>query len=183
MEIFLKAIVRIIGALNEFVGRSVAWLTTALVVLVCFDVIVRYVFNDTAAWIMELEWHLFALIFLLGAGYALKHDRHVRVDLFYTKFSKREKAWVNLIGGFVFLIPWCLIVIKYSFDYALESYNDNEMSPDPGGLPARYFIKFAITIGMSLLLLQGIATLAESILVLMNKVTDEEHSLEINEKR
>lgn len=182
MESFLKSLVQLIGAINEFVGRSVAWLTTVLVLLVCFDVIVRYIFNDTAAWIMELEWHLFALIFLLGAGYALKHDRHVRVDLFYTKFSKREKAWVNLIGGLVFLIPWCLIVIKFSFDFALESYYDNETSPDPGGLPARYLIKFAITTGISLLLLQGIATIAESILVLMNKSVDEEQSFEINEK-
>jgi len=153
----MEAIANWIDGLNEWVGKSVAWLTTLLVVLVCFDVISRRLFSDTQAWVMELEWHLFALTFLLGAGYALKHNRHVRVDLFYAKFSKRDKALVNLVGHVLFLIPWCIVVGMAAGKYALTSYQILETSPDPGGLPALYPIKFAIVIGFMLLLLQALA--------------------------
>jgi TRAP-type mannitol/chloroaromatic compound transport system permease small subunit len=130
--------------------------------LVCGDVIFRYIFNDSAAWVMELEWHLFALIFLLGAGYAFRHDRHVRVDLFYARMSARDQALVNAVGGLVLLIPWCLVLIWLSWDYAQASFLVREGSPDPGGLPARYLIKFAVPIAMALLLLQAIASVAEA---------------------
>ena len=135
----------------------------------CVDVIRRYLFNQTAVWITELEWHLFALIFLIGAGYALKHDKHVRVDLFYAKFSPKQKAWVNLLGTLLFLIPWCWIIISSSYNYAHNSYLINESSPDPGGLPARYIIKFSITVGFILLLLQAIALVLDSVLVITGK--------------
>ncbi len=170
MDDILKSISKIINLINEQIGKAASWLTTLLVILVCFDVTVRYIFNDTAAWIMELEWHLFALIFLLGAGYALKHNRHVRVDLFYSNFSERDKALTNLIGSIIFLIPWCILIIMFSFNYGLESWNLQEGSPDPGGLPARYLIKFSVTIGMLLLMLQGISVLIDSYLIL--KKTD-----------
>jgi len=164
----MDTLIKSINSINEWVGRTASWLTLILVGVVCFDVVTRYLFNDTAAWIMELEWHLFALIFLLGAGYAFKHDKHVRVDLFYSNFSKRDKAWVNLIGGIAFLVPWCIIVIIYSFDFGLDAYQMGEKSPDPGGLPARWVIKFAITIGMTLLLLQAIASILGAIQDIQN---------------
>ncbi|MFK7806817.1 MAG: TRAP transporter small permease subunit [Saprospiraceae bacterium] len=169
MDKALQQFIYWIEKTNETIGRAVSWLTTLLVLLVCFDVIRRWLINDTEAWIMELEWHLFALVFLFGAAYTLKHDKHVRVDLFYANFSKREKAWVNLIGSVCFLIPWCILIITMSWDYAYESWIIREGSPDPGGLPARYLIKFAIPIGVSLLLGQGLAELAKAILTLRNK--------------
>ena len=162
MESILQSIVRISSELNEWVGRKVSWLTTVLVLIVCMDVLARYFFKDTAAWVMELEWHIFALIFLLGAGYAFKHDRHVRVDLFYSNFSERNKAWVNLWGGILFLVPWCLLIIFTSYGFIKESYLVGETSPNPNGLPARYLIKSAILIGMFLLMLQGLASIASS---------------------
>jgi TRAP-type mannitol/chloroaromatic compound transport system permease small subunit len=151
---------------NEWIGRAVAWLSAALVALVCFDVIVRYWFSDTKAWIMELEWHFFALMFLLGAGYAFRHDRHVRVDLFYGRMTPREKAQVNLVGGLLFLLPWCAVICYYSMEYALSAYRIGETSPDPGGLPARYLIKMAIPLGMFLLFLQGLASVIDALGVL-----------------
>ena len=169
MDKVLHSIIRFAEKVNELAGKNVAWLTTVLVLLVCFDVIRRSLINDTEAWIMELEWHLFALIFLLGAGYALKHDRHVRVDLFYSNFSKRDQAWVNLLGTLLFLIPWCIVIIVMSWQYAGEAWAIREGSPDPGGLPARYLIKLAIPVGMSLLLLQGLAELSKALLVLLQK--------------
>lgn len=164
MKNFWHNIASGISTINEWVGRTVSWLTFLLVLLVCFDVVFRYLFNDTEAWIMELEWHIFALIFLLGAGFAFKHDRHVRVDLFYSNFSKKDQALLNMIGGLLFLIPWCVMIVIASFKYANVSFQINEVSPDPGGLPARYIIKFAITLGGLLLLLQAIANTIDSYL-------------------
>ncbi len=162
----LQSLSTFIHQLNERVGRAASWLTTALMLLVCVDVVIRYLFSDTQAWIIELEWHLFGLIFLLGAGYAFKHDRHVRVDVFYAKFSERDKAWVNLVGGLVFLLPWAAALMIVAFKYATIAFQIGEESPDPGGLPARYLIKYAMGIGLGLLLLQGIASVIDSILVL-----------------
>lgn len=166
MTHFLKSFSRGIDTLNNWVGKTISWLTTILVVLVCFDVIIRYLFSDTKAWIMELEWHLFALTFLLGAAYCFLHDKHVRVDLFYAKFPEKDKALVNFIGALLFLIPWCIVIIWVSFNYARQSFLIGETSPDPGGLPALYIVKFAITAGVFLLLLQGISSLIKSGLVL-----------------
>ena len=169
MLAFLKNISEIINTINEWVGNATSWLTAILIVVVCFDVVARKLFNFSKIWIMDLEWHLYALIFLLAAGYALKHDRHVRVDLFYDKFSNRGKAMTNFWGHLLFLIPWCLLVVYFSFNYALESYTIKEGSPEPGGLPARYIIKFSITVGAFLLLLQAISGLISSGLILFNK--------------
>jgi len=166
MKSTLKRIARLANQVNETVGRAVSWLTVALVILVCFDVAARYFFSASQAWMMELEWHFFSLIFLLGAGYALKHDRHVRVDLFYANFSEKDKAWTDLVGSIIFLIPWCILIIYFSFNYAYSSFLDGEGSPDPGGLPARYVIKFAIVTGVGLLLLQTIGKVAECILTI-----------------
>ena len=89
MENLLRGIVKTANYINERIGRSVSWLTTLLVILICVDITRRFFFKVTATWIIELEWHLFALIFLLSAGFTLKHDRHVRVDLFYSNFSAK----------------------------------------------------------------------------------------------
>ena len=156
---------RFLNQINEKIGQATAWITVLLMLLICFNVAMRYLFNNSEAWRTELEWHLFALIFLLGAGYALKHDKHVRVDLFYAKFSEKQKALVNAIGTLVLLIPWCTIIIMASYKYAHSSWLMNEGSPD-NGLPARYLIKFAITLGMGLLFLQAIALLMDSLVII-----------------
>jgi len=152
----------LLSQINEKVGRVTSWITATLMLLICFNVTMRYLFNNSEAWRTELEWHLFALIFLLGAGYALKHDKHVRVDLFYANFSEKQKAVVNFIGTLLFLLPWCAIIVYASYNYAHNSWIMNEGSPD-NGLPARYLIKFAITLGFGLLFLQAIAVLIDSL--------------------
>ncbi len=164
---FFIQIARAIDWVSDKTGYIVSWLTTLLVVLVCFDVLMRDVVGGGGAWIMELEWHFFALIFLFGAAYALKHDRHVRVDLFYDKFSKKDQAWVNLVGTVVFLIPWCVVIIWATYHFAYRSWVIGEQSPDPGGLPALYIIKMAIPVGITLLLLQAFSRLLDAIFVLM----------------
>lgn len=155
--------------ITTWVGERAKWLTTALVLLIFVDVVLRYLFSQTSAWVIELEWHLFALIFILGAAYTLAADQHVRVDVFYTRYSPRKKAWVNLLGTILFLIPWCLIVIYTSFNYAENSFAVKEISADPGGLPARYLIKFSVTVGFALLLLQALALCLKSVAIIRKK--------------
>lgn len=150
-----------IDQLNEKIGYFTSWLTAALVALVCLEVGIGF-FNTSWTWLTELEWHLFSLIFLLGAGYAFKHDKHVRVDLFYTHFSPKDKALVNLIGNLILLIPWCIVIIWAAVRYAYIAFKIGENSPDPGGLPARFVIKAMIGLGFFLLLLQGIAETAKA---------------------
>lgn len=145
--------------LNGAVGRGNAWLSGLLVGLVCFDVLMRYAFRTTHAWLMELEWHLFAILFLVGAAYTLRQDRHVRVDVFYARMSARDRAWVDFVGTLLLLLPWTLFVLHASWQYALVSWHIRETSPDPGGLPALYPIKFVVVLGMALLFLQGLSVL------------------------
>lgn len=166
MKKVLLKVSNAIDLLNENIGRGVSWLNTLLVVVICYDVTARYLFNSSSAGIVELEWHLFSFIFLLGAAYALLYDRHVRVDVFYQNFTEKKKAWINLTGTLLFLIPFCIITINASFIFTANAFAINEGSPDPGGLPARYIVKAAIPLGFFLLLLQAISLAFKSILTL-----------------
>jgi TRAP-type mannitol/chloroaromatic compound transport system permease small subunit len=133
----------------------------------------RYLFNSSSIAIYELEWHIFSLIFLLAAGFALKHDKHVRVDVFYSRFPEKTKAWVNLTATILLLFPFCLILITEGFDFVSNSFRESESSPDPGGLPARYLIKAAIPVGIGLLFIQAVSLVCQSLLVLIQPETPE----------
>lgn len=160
----LERFTQIIDRLNENIGKAVAWCTFFLMLVVCFDVIRRFLVNETAAWILELEWHLFALVFLLGAGYTFLHDRHVRVDVFYSKMSERDKSITNIAGIVILLLPWCALLLYRSWQYAWQSFVIGEGSPNPNGLPALWLIKFAIPLGILLLALQALSELGKNIL-------------------
>ncbi|NIA25949.1 MAG: TRAP transporter small permease subunit [Gammaproteobacteria bacterium] len=145
------------------------WLTAVLVLVVVFDVVTRYVFNFSIVAMQEGEWHVYSLIFLLGAGWALKEDRHVRVDIFYTNQSPRVKAWINIIGTLIFLLPFSALAFFSSVPYFEASLRTHEGSPDPGGLPGRWVLKGAILLGFLLLFLQGIAELIKAARFLAGK--------------
>jgi len=153
---------KVVESLIEKVGKAVSWLSVLLVVLVFANVFMRYVFNDPRAWSKELEWHLFALIFMLGAAYTLKHDQHVRVDLFYDRFDEKNKASVNFWGTLLFLLPWCVVLIITGWQAASSAYILGERSPESGGLSNLWLIQFAIPVGMGLLFLQGLVLLIKS---------------------
>lgn len=163
----LKTYIRLIDNLNEKVGQFVAWLTTLMVLVVFYDVVLRYGFSKGNIAMQELEWHLFSMIFLLGAAYTLKTNGHVRVDIIYVKFNEKTKAWINFIGAFVFLIPFSLIVIYATHDFIMNSWAVREVSPDPGGLPARYVLKAMIPLGFVLLILQGLAEAFRNLLTII----------------
>lgn len=148
-----------IDRLIERLGSAVSWLSLAMVLLIGWDVMMRYLFQSGSVALQELEWHLFSILFLLGAAYTLKHDGHVRVDILYKSrlLSDRSRAWVDMLGSLVFLIPFCLIIIINSATFVESSYTFAESSPDPGGLPYRWLLKAMIPAAFSLLLLQGIS--------------------------
>ena len=103
-------------------GKISSWFSLALVLLISTDVLLRYVFNFSTAALYEMEWHLFAIIFLLASPYTLQKNKHVRVDVFYNNFSKRKKNIVDLIGNIIFLIPFSFIIFYTSLPFVEDSY-------------------------------------------------------------
>jgi TRAP-type mannitol/chloroaromatic compound transport system permease small subunit len=170
----LKTFSRWIDILNEWVGRGVAWVTLGLVLVVFTDVVMRYLFNTSYVFTQELEWHLFGFIFLIGAGYTLLHDGHVRVDIIYQRLGLKGQAWINLCGVILFLIPGCIMVITTSWQFTANSFSMLEGSPDPGGIPYRFIIKGCIPVGFTLLILQGISLGLHSFLQILGIEQSEE---------
>ncbi|RLB76892.1 MAG: C4-dicarboxylate ABC transporter permease [Deltaproteobacteria bacterium] len=169
----IHMIVRLIDGLNTKVGHAISWLSTILVLVVCYDVFTRYFLRKSSVGVQELEWHIFAVLFLLGAAYTLKLDGHVRVDVIYTQLSPRRKAWINLFGSLVFLIPFSILVIWACQGFISMSWMIQETSPDPGGLPFRYILKAMIPAGFTLILLQGIALTLRSFCTVIGRPLEE----------
>ena len=163
----LRALVRCIDRFTDASGKLLAWLALAMALLTAFIVVMRYGFNSNSIFTQELVTYMHASLFLLGAGYALKVGAHVRVDIFYRDFSDRGRAWVNSLGGIVFLIPVCLFILVSSWNFVTESWAMRETSSEPGGIPAVYLLKSLIPLMALNLLLQGIAETLRSALFLV----------------
>lgn len=170
----IEAICRWIDALNDKVGRATSWVTLLMVLVVFVDVVMRYLFNTSFVFTQEMEWHLFSFVFLIGAGYTLLEDGHVRVDIVYQRLSPKGRAWINLIGVIFFLIPGCYMVIHTSWGFVMNAWEVLEGSPDPGGVPYRFLIKSTITIGFTLLLLQGISLGLRCLMIISGREVVEE---------
>ena len=175
MKIALK-IAQIIDWISEWCGKLTYGLVLLMITLGVWNVVGRYIGkiigeNLTSNSLLELQWYIFDLVFFLGASYALKHNNHVRVDVFYKDFSPKVKAIVNILGVIFFLIPFCGVMIYFSWQYVVNSWNILEVSPDDGGLP-RYPIKTMIIISPMFLILQGIAELINNVAFLRNYTED-----------
>jgi TRAP-type mannitol/chloroaromatic compound transport system permease small subunit len=162
----LLPIAQKIDALNEMIGKLMLWLVLITIGLGVWNALGRFIGraigqNLTSNGIIEGQWYLFDIFFLFGAAYTLKHNEHVRVDIFYHNWSPRRRAIADLAGTLVFLIPFCVLVIVASWQAIVQSWLIGEVSPDPGGLP-RYPIKTAIIISCLLLILQGIAEIIKN---------------------
>jgi TRAP-type mannitol/chloroaromatic compound transport system permease small subunit len=156
----------LIDQLTELTGRLIAWLTF-LMVLVSFTIVVlRYGFDLGWIAMQESVLYLHALVFMLGAGYTLKADGHVRVDIFYQKFSPQQKAWVNLLGSLLLLLPVCVTLFMLSLDYVVISWRILEQSPEAGGLPIVYLNKTLMLLLSLSLGLQGIAEIIRNVNIL-----------------
>lgn len=165
MTQYFQYFIRWTDTFTEKTGRLTSWLVLAMVLLISYDVAMRYLFQQGSVALQELEWHLFAMLFLLGGAYTLKHDNHVRVDvLFNSRFvSDKTRAWINIIGFFVFLLPFCLLIIFTSWPFVENAFYYNEGSPDPGGLPYRFILKSIIILAFVMMLLQGTAECLKNI--------------------
>ena len=124
---FLEKYIKIVEAINKRLGTITSWLTLILVLIITYDVIIRYIFDESSVALQELEWHIFAVIFLLAAGYTFLIDDHVRVDVFYTRYSEKKKAVTNLIGSLLFLIPFCVVGILSSLNFVEFSFKVKEI--------------------------------------------------------
>lgn len=172
---------RIIDAFNEKIGRLTYWLVPLMVLIGVWNVAGRYIGrtigqNLSSNAFIEGQWYVFDLVFLLGAAYTLKHNEHVRVDIFYSNWPPKRKALADLIGTIFFLIPFSIIIIWFSWETIVNSWAISEISPDPGGLP-RYPIKSMILVSCLLLILQGISEAIKKFAYLKNPTTslEEEH--------
>ncbi|MDF2764009.1 MAG: putative transporter, DctQ-like rane protein [Rhodospirillales bacterium] len=165
----LIAFIRAVDAVNEVVGRVVAWLTFGTVAVCFLVVVLRYVFSIGFIWLQELYVWQHAVVFMLGAGYTLLHGGHVRVDIFYARMDPRRRAVVDLFGTFVFLLPWLGVVIYYGMPFQILSWRLLEPSSQSDGLPGFFLLKSVIPAFCVLVGLQGLAIAARSILVLAGR--------------
>ena len=166
----MNALIRAMDRLTGLLGKAIAWLTLFMVLIGAYNAIVRYLgrfiaVNLSSNLYLELQWYLFSVLFLLGAGYALKEDAHVRVDVLYGRLSRRTRAWIDVVGALVLLLPFCVFVLYVSWPSVRNAWVIKEMSPDPGGLP-RYPLKALILVSFVLLIGQGLAQLFKDVAVL-----------------
>ena len=162
MQFILKLFKKIIDA----VGSLCSIIMILMVLNVFYDVVSRYFFNDVSIGMQELEWHLFAAMFMFGIGYTLKEDGHVRVDVFYDKMSEHSQAIINILGAIFFALPITVLVLYYGSEYALEAFQMGEGSPDPGGLPYRWIVRSIIPFSSAFLLLCILYVTLKNILLL-----------------
>jgi len=153
---------RLLSVFNSRLGQTVSWLVFFMMLLMCLVVLLRHGFSLGSIALQESIGYLHALVFLTAAAYTQKQDAHVRVDIFYQHFNARQKAWVNLIGTLLFLLPMSVFIFISSFDYVVQSWYINgqwrfEQSSQPGGLPTVFLLKTFIWCFALLLTLQGIA--------------------------
>ncbi len=165
MEV-VASLARAIDELNERIGRVVAWAALLMVLVQFAVVLMRYVYGLNFIFMQESIVYLHAVLFMLGAGYTLLHGGHVRVDILYAGATRRTKAWVDLVGVIVFLIPVCAIIISFSFPYVQSSWAVFEGSRETSGIQAVFLLKTVILVFAILILLQGVALALHSVVAL-----------------
>lgn len=168
MQKFFHALHITISRASETFGQALSWLTLAMTLLMFTLVVLRYTFNFNMILLQEAVIYLHALVFLLGAGYTLKMDGHVRVDVFYREMSIRAQAWVNLLGCLVLLLPMAIFIGVISWDYIAVSWSVLEKSQDAGGLPFVYLLKSLILGMVASLMIQSISEIAKSLAILLS---------------
>lgn len=166
----LHSITHYIDSFTEKTGKLILWLTLLMMLFVCIVVLLRYVFQIGSIALQELVVYFHGTVFLLGCAYTLKKEGHVRVDIFYRNFSARTQAWINSLGGIVFLLPLCVYIFITSWSFVAQSWEIREVSPEPGGIPAVFLLKTLIPLMAINLALQAIAEiLRNTIFLIENK--------------
>ena len=154
----LLGFARAIDALNERIGKASTWLILVVVVISAGNAVVRYVIDWSSNGLLEIQWYLFSAIFLLAAGYVLKRNEHIRIDIITGRFSARTQNWIDVFGFLFFFLPFVVLVMYLSWPVFTLAWNSGETSANPGGL-VRWPVRLLLPIGFALLLLQGVAEL------------------------
>lgn len=149
----MDKVLKISGKIIDVLGNFCSLLMILMIINVFYDVIMRYFFNDVSIGMQELEWHLFAAMFMFGIAYTLKEDGHVRVDIFYETMTAKNQALINIFGSLVLALPITVLTLYYSWDYTFEAYQMGEGSGDPGGLPHRWIVRSVIPLSSLFLIL------------------------------
>ena len=158
---------RIFDRFSDVMGWIAGVLTLAMLCNVFYDAIMRYFFRTGSIAMQEMEWHLFAMVFLFGIAYGLKEDSHVRVDVLYDRFSPRRKAIINIAGTVLFLLPLSILIVEGSVWYVHEAYTSGEVNGDPGGLPYRWLIKLVIPASFVFLVVSAVGFVIRNINILL----------------
>ena len=169
---------RLFDRFSDLMGWISGVLCLVMLVNVFYDAIMRYFFRTGSIAMQELEWHIFAVVFLFGMSYTLKEDGHVRVDIFYESFSPRWKAIVNIAGALIFLIPLAVLIIEGSIWYVKEAFDTHEISGDPGGLHYRWLIKAVIPLSFVFLTVSACGFIVRNINVFRGVEAPTVHHIE-----
>jgi TRAP-type mannitol/chloroaromatic compound transport system permease small subunit len=167
----LLSMSRLIDRFNELVGKSIRWLVLAAVLISAGNAIVRKAFSASSNALLEIQWYLFAAVFMLGAGYAFFKNVHVRIDFISSKLSKRTNAVIDILGIVLFLFPLCVILITLSWPFFYNAWVTGEMSSNAGGL-IRWPVLALVPLGFLILLMQGISELIKRIAFLMGLIEE-----------
>lgn len=162
----LERFIDLADALNRRIGHALAWSLPAMTAVTLLVVLLGTVFRVGWVWMGEIVVYLHGMLFMLGAGYTLLHDGHVRIDLFYSKMPPARRAWVNLLGVLLLLLPTCAMIFAYSFSYVMASWAVLEHSPERQGLPAVFLLKTCLLLMPLLLAVSGLSLAAKSYLQL-----------------
>lgn len=161
----MTQLINLINIINEWIGKAVSWLVLLMVLITFLVVVLRYAFDIGWIALQESVVYMHGVVFMLGAAYTLKHDKHVRVDIFYQGYSDTHKAWVNCLGALFLLMPVMGFIIWSSWEYVLDSWATRESSRNSGGLMGIYLLKTTILLMAGLLLLQGLALFLQNLSV------------------
>ena len=164
----MNSLINTIERFVDWTGRTVSWLTLLMVIITFVVVCLRYIFDIGWIAMQESVTYMHAMVFLIGAAWAMQQEAHVRVDIFYSNFSNRTRAWVDLLGTLILLLPVMLFVVWVSWEYVIDSWNVLEGSREAGGLPGVYLLKSLIIVLAVLLILQGLVQLVRSIQTIRN---------------
>jgi len=168
---FLLTLSRGIDALNERIGRIVMWLVLIMAVISAGNAVIRYSLNMSSnAW-LEMQWYLFAAVFLLCAGYTLLHNEHIRIDVVSSRFSPRTRAKIDILGTLLFLLPVSTYIMWLSWPVFMNAWTTGELSSNAGGL-IRWPIRLLVPVGFFLLSLQGVSELIKRIAFLAGHIPD-----------
>ena len=187
----MKTILHILNKIIDIVGWICVIAMLLMVANVFVDVFVRYIlidlikyvglyswYDEHLSWLggiamQELEWHWFSVMFLLGLGYTLRENGHVRVDVFYDNFPRKVQAWINILGGLIFALPFSILVLDFTWEFFYESFENMENRGDPGSLPRLWPVKFVLPLSFLVLILSVMAVIIKESLVIAGKYDEE----------